>query len=206
MKSFLKSLKRQDGFTLVELMVVVAIIGLLSAVAIPNFKKYQAKSKTTEAKLQLSALYTAQTAFFSDYNLYTQCLSYMGFDPSAEAAARYYAVGFAEGVGARDDNAHAAAVNSGMNATICPDDTNLTAGQSYFVAGKGVGGAIVNSLALMNNNATATSSVGTQVDATNMTYVAEAVGVISGDAATATTGSAFTINQLKVISNTQNGY
>jgi len=47
MKSFFQSLKRQDGFTLVELMVVVAIIGLLSAVAVPNFKKYQAKAKTS---------------------------------------------------------------------------------------------------------------------------------------------------------------
>ena len=41
------------GMSLVELMIVVAIIGILSSVAIPNFKKYQAKSKTSEAKLQL---------------------------------------------------------------------------------------------------------------------------------------------------------
>jgi type IV pilus assembly protein PilA len=56
----------QEGFTLVELMVVVAIIGVLSAVAVPNFKKYQAKSKSSEAKLQLSAAYTALQSFFSE--------------------------------------------------------------------------------------------------------------------------------------------
>ena len=75
MKSFLKSLKRQDGFTLVELMVVVAIIGLLSAVAIPNFKKYQAKAKVSEAKLQLSAAYTAEQ-FFS---LTLTCITHVYF-------------------------------------------------------------------------------------------------------------------------------
>ena len=54
----------EAGFTLVELMIVVAIIGVLSAVAVPNFKKYQAKAKTSEAKIQLAAAYTAEQAFY----------------------------------------------------------------------------------------------------------------------------------------------
>ena len=74
-KPFLKSLKRQDGFTLFELMVVVAFICLLSAVAIPNFKKYQAKAKTSEAKLQLFAAYTAKQSFYSDYDTFALCLA-----------------------------------------------------------------------------------------------------------------------------------
>jgi type IV pilus assembly protein PilA len=116
MKTFLKSLKREDGFTLVELMVVVAIIGLLSAVAIPNFKKYQARAKTSEAKLQLAAAYTAEQSFYSDYTMFATCLRYMGFDPSNEAGQRYFMVGF-DGATAPALNAstYAAAVNSGLN-------------------------------------------------------------------------------------------
>ena len=95
MKAFLKRLsKSESGFTLVELMIVVAIIGVLSAVAVPNFKKYQAKAKTSEAKLQLAAAYTAEQAFFGDFGIYHTCLSYMGFDPTTEAPQRYYAIGF----------------------------------------------------------------------------------------------------------------
>lgn len=162
MKTFFRSLKRQDGFTLVELMVVVAIIGLLSAVAIPNFKKYQAKSKVSEAKLQLSALYTAQSAFFSDYNIYANCLRYMGYDPAKEVSARYYAVGMPT---AQDLNAtaHNTAVASGLNANAtngCPRNHSMatagtaantaTVSATWYPAGKGVGAQIVNAFPTAN--------------------------------------------------------
>jgi type IV pilus assembly protein PilA len=119
-------IKRQEGFTLVELMVVVAIIGLLSAVAIPNFKKFQARAKTSEAKFQLSAVYTAQQSFFSDHNLYHVCLRYMGFDPSGEAAYRYYNVGFGSGAPAIDSAAEAVGVTSGLNTGAYIAGTSVT--------------------------------------------------------------------------------
>ena len=58
-----KSFRKQEGFTLIELMIVVAIIGILAAIAIPNFLQYQMKSRQSEAKTNLQAIKTSEVAF-----------------------------------------------------------------------------------------------------------------------------------------------
>ena len=59
----LSMLRSKKGFTLIELMIVVAIIGILAAIAIPNFLQFQAKSKQSEAKTNLGGIFTAEIAY-----------------------------------------------------------------------------------------------------------------------------------------------
>ncbi|MBF0259678.1 MAG: prepilin-type N-terminal cleavage/methylation domain-containing protein [Desulfamplus sp.] len=62
--------KNQKGFTLIELMIVVAIIGILAAIAIPNFLQYQMKAKTAEAKTNIGAIRTSQEAYAAENDVY----------------------------------------------------------------------------------------------------------------------------------------
>ena len=81
-----------QGFILVELMIVVAIIGILASIAIPNYQKYQAKARQTEAKIALAALFSSEKSYAVESGTFSQCLEDIGFGTTG--AAKYYAVGF----------------------------------------------------------------------------------------------------------------
>ena len=65
---------RRRGFTLIELMIVVAIIGILAAIAIPNFLRFQLKAKSSEAKTNLAAIRTAEESYFAEYGSFVSAL------------------------------------------------------------------------------------------------------------------------------------
>ncbi len=78
---------RKTGVTLIELVVVMAILGILAAIMIPQILGFAAKAKQSEAKELLATVYTAEEAYFGEHNRYGS-LSNVGFTPSA--APKFY--------------------------------------------------------------------------------------------------------------------
>jgi type IV pilus assembly protein PilA len=78
-RAMFRVIAKKAGFSLIELMVVVAIIGVLAAVAIPNFARFQRKAKQSEAKAQMGGIYTAHKVFRAEWESYTTDMVAMGF-------------------------------------------------------------------------------------------------------------------------------
>lgn len=164
------------GFTLVELMVVVAIIGILSAIAVPNFKKYQAKSKQSEAKIQLAAVYNTEVGSNADYDTYATCISDMGYETNPKG---YYIVGFS-------------ATDATSMGIITTRGGTCTAANFWMTP------------TLYKKVAAAAAPVATDLASavpTNTTFIAAAAGNIAGTAT-----DKWTINEGKNLLNPQVGY
>lgn len=85
--------KAEDGFTLTELLVVIVIIGILAALAIPRFLNVTTSAKMTEAKLMLKQLYNLERAYYLENDAYSEDLQALGFEQeklkSEGGSARY---------------------------------------------------------------------------------------------------------------------
>jgi len=93
-------MKRNVGFTLVELMVVVAIIALLALIALPKYWRSHARARRAEAYLNLGALHTAEKLYWVEHGRYTdQIMGEGGLGWSPDGQTNYtYGFGGAAGV------------------------------------------------------------------------------------------------------------
>jgi len=174
------------AFSMIELMVVVAIIGVLAAIGIPEYSKFQSKARQSEAKLSLAALFTAEESFRQHWNTFSVTLSNVGF--SVQGSRLRYVTGFTAGGGCSGYT-----TTGGQPAEVTTVDDTWSDGLNV-------------------NTASATWALGTQTKPTGTTSsctAASFIGIAYGTPATsgidpgATAGDTWTINEQKLLQNTQ---
>lgn len=121
------------GFTLIELMITVAIIAILAAVAYPSYTSHIRKVRRTEAKTALLEIQVAQEKFFLQNNAYSTALNTTGLglgysSASPTTTAGYYTLSYTVGNPATTYTAIAAATGNQASDTACLVFTILSDG------------------------------------------------------------------------------
>lgn len=192
----------EKGFTLVELMIVVAIIGILAAVAVPNYQRFQARARQSEAKVGLAGAYTAMKAFSAEKSTFTGCLSKAGYSP--EGNKRFYTQGFSK---AQADVAATCGPLGTVACNIYNYDVLPAAGTciTTAVAANTVVTAADNGWGATQKAGTAVIPVEANLSAvdilTQTTFTIPAIGNVSSAALLDT----WTINQVKTLVQTVDG-
>src|SRR5919112_38226 len=93
------TISRQTGFTLIEVMIVVVIVGILAAIGIPNFLRYRAHAMQAEARSNLGTIYVGEVSFFTERKEFGNFTD-IGFAITGGGTNRYtYRTGLGLGAG-----------------------------------------------------------------------------------------------------------
>lgn len=120
-----------QGFTLIEMMIVVAVIGILAAVAIPQFLRYQTQARQSEAKTNLAGIFVAELAYYGEnarFGSFSEII-YSLIGPSNRYTYRSGAPGVGGGpsTGTENIDLHSATVGPSS-----PENTVVPAANSLF--------------------------------------------------------------------------
>ncbi|MDO9064643.1 MAG: type IV pilin protein [Sulfuricella sp.] len=120
-------MKAQNGFTLVELMIVVAIVGILAAVAMPAYTDYVTRGKLAEASTELASMRVKLEQYFQDNRTYVGACSAGTVAPLPTGKYFTYACALAASTFTVTATGVAAQGTSGFSYTINQDNTKTTA-------------------------------------------------------------------------------
>lgn len=85
---------RKKGFTLLELIIVIIVIGILASIALPRYIRVSERARTSEAKSMLSAIRESQIRYYAQYGVYTNDMNLLDFEAGPQ---RYYTYGAGQG-------------------------------------------------------------------------------------------------------------
>jgi prepilin-type N-terminal cleavage/methylation domain-containing protein len=82
--------RKNKGFTIIELLIIVAIIGILVTLAIPAYLSFISKSRRAEAKYNLEGIYKAQTSWFGENNTFSDSFTTIRWQPDGVCQYTYF--------------------------------------------------------------------------------------------------------------------